>query len=129
MPPSIAIRINSATLNANATANLTYGSLYQLSCTANGSRPAVALKFNANGLDLSNYSNTTVTIVSSYSLCDFNSTMCTSELVINLQMNDYRLQTIQMLTCQAVNTTYPYNLSSSLSTNVQVLATASNQFY
>ena len=85
--------------------------------------PSASLKINVNGFDLMSFPNSTVQLIDTQSQC---ASVCISGVVINLQMNDYRLQTINTITCKAEAYINSFKLVESFSTNVQVLATSSN---
>ena len=103
--------------------NLTIGNTYQITCIAENSRPSVTLGLYADYINLLSLGDSTISNLITNSQCDSNQ-LCTTGLILNLTLNDVRLQTIKTLSCQALNTTFPYNLNASLSLNLNVFAPA-----
>ena len=117
--PSLFLSIGNNLTNQLSVTNLTYGNTYQIACVALNSRPFVTLSIFANSINLNTFSNTTVSILQSYAQCDSNM-VCTSGLSLSLTINDQSLKAINTLTCNALNSTVPYTLNTSIFTNVRV---------
>jgi hypothetical protein len=103
----------------NSSTNLTYGNTYRLSCLANNSRPSISLSIFADNINLNEFSNSSVQILNSSSQCDPNMT-CTTILELNVTFNDQLLYTIGTISCNAFNTTMPYNLNITETFNVHM---------
>ena len=111
------MRIGSNFMNQNLSTNLTYGNTYLFTCLALNSRPAVSLTIFAGNINLNKFSNSSVQILNSSSLCDSNMN-CSTILILNVTFNDPSLSLISYLSCNAENTTNIYNLNTTATLNV-----------
>lgn len=118
--PSIFMSLGTNLIFQNQIVNLTYGYTYEFTCVAKNSRPLVSLLVIADNGYLNAFGNQTFSVAQSYSQCDTKS-VCTTGLVFNLSFNDKKLQSIKTITCQALNTTLPYDMNTANSINVNII--------
>jgi hypothetical protein len=83
------------------------------------SRPAISLSIFADNINLNTFSNSSVQILNSTSQCDSNM-ICTTILELNVTFNDQYLYSITSISCNAFNTTMPYNLNITEVFNVHI---------
>jgi hypothetical protein len=92
-------------VNENDVTNLMYGQTYILTCVAKDSRPSVELNFyDNNRISLETFAGNTVR----------KTVNCTSELVcttiLSLSLTLNNEQSINIITCEAKNTTIPFDI-------------------
>ncbi len=115
--PILFLYIGSNPTSQSSITNLTFGNTYRISCIAQNARPVVSLSIYADGINLNSFSNLTVTSTELYNECQ-NTSICTSALILSLVLNDIKLSELKALTCNALNTSKPFNLNSTIYTNV-----------
>ena len=112
--PVISFIINNVTISSNESISFGNNSQINISCRSVNSRPSVSLSIYDTSSNLIIPPVLFINKPNPIQLCD-NNGICQTMLTVNLTVGFAAINKIKNIACMASNSTFPYNISKSIS--------------